>query len=298
MDTGASKTCVNTNLPFINNLQPSKVEVLCANNQYIRPSTLPTPIKMTITTMENEKITVITNPLAVESLCVPIIIGCDLLTNVAFPDEKFILWNGRKIQTVHPDANSTNCTVNAIIEIKNDKNEKNSLKNFQNLRRLKAEEINFKPKIGSYGDTTEEQKNSLSLLVRKYNLAFSMDDTDLGKIHNYRFTLPMLDETQTTHQPPRPIPIHTRDQVNEEIERWKSLEIIKETQSGFNIPLIILRKPDKSIRISLDARSLNKLLIQDRYPLPHLSVVLTEIGTRLENGKTCFISQIDCHRGY
>ena len=89
-----------------------------------------------------------------------------------------------------------------------------------------------------------------------------------------------------------------RAQVNEEIERWRNLDIIKETTSGFNIPLIILRKPDKSIRISLDARSLNKLLIQDRFPLPHLSVVLTEIGTRLSSGRSCYISQIDCHRGY
>ena len=253
---------------------------------------------MTIKTIDDEKINFVCSPLCVESLCVPIIIGCDLLQNVAFPDKPFIIWKGKQVQTIRPEFNSSNCNVNAIVEVNDSQSEVLSLENFQKNREEKANAINYKPEIGSYGDTTAEQRSRLNSLVSKYRMAFSMSENDLGKLHFYRFTLPMLDESTTTYQPPRPIPIHMRDQVNEEIERWKNLDVIKETTSGFNIPLIILRKPDKSIRISLDARSLNKLLIQDRFPLPHLSVVLTEIGTRLSSGRSCYISQIDCHRGY
>ena len=93
-----------------------------------------------------------------------------------------------------------------------------------------------------------------------------MGDSDLGQLFHYRFSLPYIDETQTTHQPPRPIPIHVRDQVAKEIKTWQDLGIISETQSSNNIPLIILRKPDKSIRISLDARGL--LVTTGKRPLP------------------------------
>ncbi|CAG5101553.1 Oidioi.mRNA.OKI2018_I69.YSR.g17203.t1.cds [Oikopleura dioica] len=298
LDTGASKTCINSSLPFVYNTKPSKVEIICANNQFIRPSTLAEPIKMTVQTIGDGKLSLIINPLVVDSLCVPVLIGCDLLKDVAFPDKKFIVWKNKQVRTIRPDENSKYCNVNAIVEIKDSKTERESLESFQRLRSQKAEIMNFKPEIGSFGDTTSEQEGKLIDLVGKYKLAFSMGEDDLGKLHYFRFTLPMLDESQTTHQPPRPIPIHMRDQVSKEIERWKSLDIIRETSSGFNIPLIILKKHDGSIRISLDARSLNKLIQQDRFPLPHLSVVLTDIGTRLSNGNSCFISQIDCHRGY
>ena len=67
---------------------------------------------------------------------------------------------------------------------------------------------------------------------------------------------------------------------------------------AFSIPLLILQKPDKSIRISLDARQLNKLLISDRFLIPHLSTMFTRIGQKLTKGKECFFSQVDFSRGY
>ncbi|CBY12722.1 unnamed protein product [Oikopleura dioica] len=83
----------------------------------------------------------------------------------------------------------------------------------------------------------------------------------------------MFDEKQSSHQPPRPIPIHSQAQVEEQISKWKQLDIIEKSQSSFNIPLIILRKSDKTIRISLDARAINSLLVKDRYPLPHFTTM-------------------------
>ena len=161
----------------------------------------------------------------------------------------------------------------------------------------KAQEINFVPEIGSFGSANPVQKAQLEKLIFQYRLSFNMDSDDLGRLFGFRYTLPLLDESKSSHQPPRPIPIHSQDKVEEEITKWKELQIIEKTQSAFNIPLIILRKPDKSIRISLDARGLNSLLVKDRYPLPHMQTIFTRIGTRL-TGKECFISSVDFFRGY
>jgi hypothetical protein len=60
----------------------------------------------------------------------------------------------------------------------------------------------------------------------------------------------------------------------------------------------ILRKPDKSIRISLDARGLNQLLVNDRFPLPHMTTVFNTIGNKIATGKSCSISSLDLSRAY
>ncbi|CBY07349.1 unnamed protein product [Oikopleura dioica] len=176
--------------------------------------------------------------------------------------------------------------------------EKEKYDEFVRRRTENAQKTNFIPAIGSFGAANPEQKAQLEKLVMKYRLSFNMDSDDLGRLFGFRYTLPMFDEKQSSHQPPRPIPIHSQAQVEEHIGKWKQLDIIEKTQSAFNIPLIILRKSDKTIRISLDARGINSLLVKDRYPLSHFTTVFTRIGERLTNGKECFISSVDILRGY
>ena len=185
-----------------------------------------------------------------------------------------------------------------VREMSDDLHESRSVKDFQARRLEKANKNAFSPKIGSVGDIQQEHKEELRDLVDRFRLAFSMGQDDIGKLGYFRFTLPLLDESETAYQPPRPIPVHLKEKVNSEIQNWLDLGIIAETQSGFNIPLIILKKPDGSIRVSLDARQLNTVLKPDRFPLPHLSDTLHDIGARLSRGKSCYVSTFDFSRGY
>ncbi len=187
---------------------------------------------------------------------------------------------------------------NGVTVLPNKLEETEMIEKFQKDRAKKAEEKTFEPKIGSFGDLDENQKKNLDNLVQTNRLAFSMDPSDLGRLGHFAFTLPMHDETETAHQPPRPIPIHIKPKVDAEINSWKELGIIGPTQSGFNIPLIILKKPDGTIRVSLDARELNTKLQKDRFPLPHMTTIFTKIGEKLTSGEECWISVFDFHRGY
>ena len=187
---------------------------------------------------------------------------------------------------------------NALRALTKDESESKEVVEFQRKRLLIAEETNFIPEIASYGDVNDDQARGLKKLVFDNRLAFTMGSSDLGKLANFRFTLPQFDETKTAHQPQRPVPVHLREKVANEIEKWTEMGIIESSQSGYNIPLIILRKGDGSIRISLDARQLNTLLIPDRHPIPHLSTVFTQIGEKLSSGKACFVSTFDWSRGY
>ena len=170
---------------------------------------------------------------------------------------------------------------------------------FQAKRRERAELINFVPDIDNFGAVNAEQKEQLKNLVMKYRLCFSMNSSDLGCVGKYRFTLPQFDETKDAYEPPRPAPIHLRDQVASEINKWAEMGIIKETQSSYNIPLIILKKGDGSIRVSLDARKLNSILVPDRWPLPSMPEAFVQISNKLAKAKgKCFVTALDWFRGY
>jgi hypothetical protein len=49
---------------------------------------------------------------------------------------------------------------------------------------------------------------------------------------------------------------------------------IRPSSSDFGAPVLFVRKKDGSLRMCIDYRSLNKLTVKDRYPLPHLEELL------------------------
>ena len=189
-------------------------------------------------------------------------------------------------------------SLNAVSEVSDTVQESIRVEDFQSCRLKLANQKGFSPQIGSIGDIGEKRKTELREIVDRFRLAFSMGEGDIGKLGYFRFTLPLLDERETAHQPPRPVPMHLKEKVDKEIGNWLELGIIEETQSGFNIPLIILKKSDGSIRVSLDARQLNTKLKPDRFPLPHLSDTLSTIGAKLSQGNECYVSTFDFARGY
>lgn len=118
-------------------------------------------------------------------------------------------------------------------------------------------EFNF----GSIGpNLSGTEKEKLMDLFTEKNLALARCPKDVGKIAKYRYTLPMYDEKDTAYCPPRPIPPNILPKVENEMAKFKELDIIETSESGFNIPLLILKKSDGTLRVSLDARQLNTKL--------------------------------------
>ena len=190
-----------------------------------------------------------------------------------------------------------NDSINGIKFVDSDQ-EKNLAENFQN-ERLKRYGIINDIKVAQAGDQlTNSQFNELNSLFNANHLAFARSSNDIGKLSFFRYTLPMLNEEDTAYQPPRPVPLALKDKVIKEIEKFVSLGIIEPSQSGFNIPLIIVKKSDGTIRTSLDARQLNTKLIQDRWPLPTISELLYKVGSKLTRGNDCYITSLDISKAY
>lgn len=74
--------------------------------------------------------------------------------------------------------------------------------------------------------------------------------------------------------------------IFEEVNRMLTLGVIEKTNSPWNSPVCLVRKPGKN-RLCLDSRKVNALTVKDAYPLPHIEGLLS----RLED--THYISSVD-----
>ena len=69
----------------------------------------------------------------------------------------------------------------------------------------------------------------------------------------------------------RPVPFHARDILEKELNELNTIGAIREVaESEYGAPLRLVEKPDGSLRICIDYRSLNLQTMVPQYPLPRL----------------------------
>lgn len=121
-------------------------------------------------------------------------------------------------------------------------------------------------KINACRTLDNEQKMRLQKIIVNFRAVFRNKP---GRIETYQHTLKMKD-----HEPffskQYPIPMKYREKVDVEIERLLSFGIIRKSNTPYINPVVIVDKKDGSIRICLDARELNKKLIDDHESPPRI----------------------------
>ena len=282
IDSGATRSCINANCSFIDNLTWTKTHNLLrsCNGEEIQVTKLYTlTFKLGTTTSQH-------NFLAVPNLNVDAILGLDYIKSLEFNtcfNENLITINNHQVDLA-----------NGILEVDCSTDE---VKQFHQNRILRFGKID-KFEFQSIGELTTSQKEELIDIFREKELSLARNSSDVGKLFKYRYTLPLYDERETAYLPPRPIPPNLLPKVEAELQKFKDLDIIEPSDSGFNIPMLILKKADGSLRVSLDARQLNQKLIPDRFPLPSMPELLSKVSNRLSKKKGCFVTALDINKAY
>lgn len=95
-----------------------------------------------------------------------------------------------------------------------------------------------------------------------------------------------------------PYPMAAADFVNQEISSWLQNGIIRESRSPYNSPIWVVVKKgfndlgEKKLRLVTDFKKLNEKTINDRYPIPDISVILSNLG------QSAYFSTIDLKSGF
>ena len=127
--------------------------------------------------------------------------------------------------------------------------------------------------------------------MMKYTDVFAAHDEDLGYTDQVKHEIPLLDETPVS-QPYRRIPPNQYKEVKEHISDLLRKGVIQESSSSYASPIVLVRKPDGSLRMCVDYRKLNSKTRRDAFPLPRIDESLDALSG------AAFFSTIDLASGY
>ena len=106
-------------------------------------------------------------------------------------------------------------------------------------------------------------------LLRQNADVFSRHDLDVGKTSMVRHKINLVDDTPFKE---RSRPISSRDltDAREHIRALLDAGIIRESSSLYASPIVLVRKKNGSLRLTVDYRKLNQKTIKDAYALPRI----------------------------
>ena len=135
---------------------------------------------------------------------------------------------------------------------------------------------------------TPEQTMIIENLLKDFSDVFSgLPNRTTAAVH-------MIDtgDAMSIRSSPYRVPQTLQDEYNKEIDSMLQLGIIRPSTSAWASPVVIVPKPDKTIRFCVDYRRLNNVTKMDAFPIPRVEEMLEKVAS------ANFISTLDLTKGY
>lgn len=90
----------------------------------------------------------------------------------------------------------------------------------------------------------------------------------------------------------RPIPFKTQEAVEREVKEMLLLGVIEPSHSAWRSPVVLVPKPDDTVRFCVDNQEVNKLVDFNAYPMPQANILIGQLG------QAQFLSALNLTKGY
>lgn len=147
---------------------------------------------------------------------------------------------------------------------------------------------NIQHRVQGIMSLSTAEKSQLLSLLSEYHCIFS-NRPGCNKLYTCCFNV-IKDEPFKIR--PYPIPFAQRPAVEQELNRMLDWGVIERSSSPYASPIICVKKSDGSVRLCLDARRINKIIVPTRDASPPLDELLARF-----HGKH-FFSSLDFSSGY
>ena len=141
-------------------------------------------------------------------------------------------------------------------------------------------------------DLTPEQQAQLRQLLWDNKEAFAFTPEQLGRSHVVEFDVQLKEGTSPIAQPYHNTPYRYRPALKAELDSMLRLGLIRPSTSEWASPVVVVPKADKSIRLTVDMREVNKRTVKQSYGM----VKLNDILASLHGAK--YFAICDAHKGY
>lgn len=144
---------------------------------------------------------------------------------------------------------------------------------------------------GCNDQLSPSQLTDVTQLLVKHKDVFSLSKYDIGTTNIVQHRINTGDAAPIK-QPLRRLPLTLKGEVETEVGNMLENGIIIKSKSPWASPMVLVRKPDNSIRVCIDYRAVNAVTVKDSYPLPHINSSLDSLkGSR-------WFSTLDLASGY
>ena len=177
----------------------------------------------------------------------------------------------------------THCEVKEC-EIKDVEDDDND--DFLEIGRYDAKESVADVATGS--NLTEEQRSEFMDLANQFSSLFTEapGTTDLAQ-HHIKLT-----SDEPVRSRPYPVPYSMRESLKKDIADMIKMGVIRESDSAYASPVVVVKKKDNTNRVCVDYRKLNRLTVIDPEPMP----TAEHLFQKLSGDK--FFTKIDLSKGY
>ncbi|XP_067633073.1 retrovirus-related Pol polyprotein from transposon 412 isoform X3 [Eurosta solidaginis] len=138
-------------------------------------------------------------------------------------------------------------------------------------------------------------KPKLLDLCLKYDDIFALK-TDRMTLNNFYEQKLRLTDTNPVYIKNYRLPYCQREEINKQVDNLLQNDLIEHSYSNYNSPLILVPKKNpngqKSYRMCVDFRAVNKKLIADKFPLARIDDILDNLG------RAKYFSTMDLYSGF
>ena len=128
-------------------------------------------------------------------------------------------------------------------------------------------------------------------LILEYDDVFSKSRDDIGHTNLEKHKIDTGDSLPIK-QPPRRLPFALKSVVDDQVNQLLEKGLIKETDSPWSSPVVLVKKKSGEWRFCVDYRKLNDCTVKDAYPLPRIDDIIDSL-----QGQQYF-STLDLTSGY
>lgn len=124
---------------------------------------------------------------------------------------------------------------------------------------------------------SENDQEVVRQMLYEQSDVFAREEGDIGCIPGLQLKINTTDNTpvqKSYNSIPRPL----YKEVKEYVQNLLSRGWIRKSVSAYSSPVVCVRKKDKTLRLCVDFRELNRKTIPDRHPLPRIQDLLDSLG--------------------